>query len=49
MVLNAYLEGYLEPEATHGERKPPQGLSEEERCVLDLLLHEQAPPRQDAA
>jgi DNA topoisomerase-1 len=36
-VLNAYLEGYLEPEAQMVEVKPSSGLTEEERCVLKLL------------
>jgi DNA topoisomerase-1 len=34
VVLNAYLEGYLEPNA---EVKPSDGLTDEEECVLDLL------------
>ncbi|MBV9602182.1 MAG: DNA topoisomerase IB [Chloroflexi bacterium] len=37
VVLNAYLEGYLEPEAHVVEVKPSSGLTEEERCVLKLL------------
>jgi DNA topoisomerase-1 len=36
VVVNAYLEGYLEPEAAP-EVKPSRGLTEEERCVLRLL------------
>jgi DNA topoisomerase-1 len=35
VVVNAYLEGSLEPEA--GIHPPSQGLSEEEECVLSLL------------
>ena len=35
VVVNAYLEGSLEPEA--GANPPAQGLSEEEQCVLSLL------------
>jgi DNA topoisomerase-1 len=34
VVLNAYLEGSLQPEAG-GKRR--DGLSDEEQCVLDLL------------
>ena len=37
VVLNAYLEGSLEPEAGVAETKPPDGLTDEEQCVLDLL------------
>jgi DNA topoisomerase-1 len=37
VVLNAYLEGSLEPEAGVSEDKPDSGLTEEERCVLGLL------------
>ena len=37
IVVNAYLEGYLQPEA---EPKPDAGLTEEERCVLNLLESE---------
>jgi DNA topoisomerase-1 len=37
VVLNAYLEGYLEPEGTMVEVKPSSGLTDEERCVLKLL------------
>ena len=37
VVLNAYLEGSLEPEAGRAEVKLTLGLSEEERCVLALL------------
>ena len=35
VVVNAYLEGSLQPEA--GLDKPDDGLSEEEMCVLELL------------
>ena len=49
VVLNAYLEGYLEPEAAQGEPKPSEGLTEEERCVLDLLQHEHTPRHRAAA
>jgi DNA topoisomerase I len=38
VVVNAYLEGYLEPEAAP-EVKPSCGLTEEEQCVLKLLEH----------
>jgi DNA topoisomerase-1 len=37
VVLNAYLEGYLSPEAEFAEVKPSLGLTDEERCVLKLL------------
>ena len=37
VVLNAYLEGFLEPEARLVEVKPSQALSDEEQCVLRLL------------
>ena len=37
VVLNAYLEGFLEPEARLVEVKPTNGLSDEEQCVLGLL------------
>jgi DNA topoisomerase-1 len=37
VVLNAYLEGFLEPEARLVEVKPSQGLTHEEQCVLGLL------------
>jgi len=37
VVLNAYLEGSLEPEAGRGELKLTLGLSDEERCVLAVL------------
>jgi DNA topoisomerase-1 len=37
VVLNAYLEGYLEPEGGVAEPKPPHGLTDEEQCVLRLL------------
>jgi len=36
VVVNAYLEGYLSPDAV-AEVKPEHGLSDEERCVLNLL------------
>jgi DNA topoisomerase I len=35
VVVNAYIEGYLSPDAT--EVKPSHGMSEEEACVLNLL------------
>jgi DNA topoisomerase I len=35
VVVNAYLEGYLSPDAT--ELKPARGLTQEESCVLNLL------------
>jgi DNA topoisomerase-1 len=47
VVLNAYLEGYLEPEAGYAEVKPATGLTSEERCVLNLL--EGGPERGQAA
>ncbi|MBV9581278.1 MAG: DNA topoisomerase IB, partial [Chloroflexi bacterium] len=47
VVVNAYLEGYLEPEAAIAEVKPATGLTEEERCVLKLL--EADPPARQAA
>jgi DNA topoisomerase I len=37
VVLNAYLEGFLEPEARLVEVKPSEGLTHEEQCVLGLL------------
>jgi DNA topoisomerase I len=37
VVLNAYLEGYLEADAGIAEVKPDRDLTEEERCVLRLL------------
>ena len=37
VVLNAYLEGSLEPEARLRRAKPAQVLSDEERCVVALL------------
>src|SRR5918912_4641169 len=37
VVLNAYTEGFLEPEARLVEVKPTQSLSDEEQCVLGLL------------
>jgi DNA topoisomerase-1 len=37
LVLNAYLEGSLEPEAGVSEIRPAHGLSDEEQCVLGLL------------
>ncbi|HEV7666858.1 MAG TPA: DNA topoisomerase IB [Chloroflexota bacterium] len=37
VVLNAYLDGSLDPEAGVAERKPDAGLTTEERCVLKLL------------
>jgi DNA topoisomerase-1 len=37
VVLNAYLEGSLEPEGGVAEIKPDAGLTEEEHCVLGLL------------
>jgi DNA topoisomerase-1 len=37
VVLNAYLEGSLEPEARRSRAKPAQVLSDEERCVVALL------------
>jgi DNA topoisomerase-1 len=37
VVLNAYLEGSLDPEAGVSETKPASGLSAEEQCVLSLL------------
>ena len=37
VVLNAYIEGFLEPEARLVEVKPALGLSDEEQCVLGLL------------
>src|SRR5579871_1110809 len=41
VVVNAYLEGYLQPEA---EAKPDAGLTEEEACVLKLLEAEVTAP-----
>lgn len=37
VVLNAYLEGSLDPEAGVSETKPGHGLTDEELCVLGLL------------
>jgi hypothetical protein len=37
VVLNAYLEGSLEPEAGVSEIRPAHGLSADEQCVLGLL------------
>jgi DNA topoisomerase-1 len=37
VVLDAYLDGYLQADAGVAEVKPEQGLTEEERCVLRLL------------
>ena len=37
VVLNAYLEGSLEPEAGVSKSKPASGLSDEEQSVLGLL------------
>ncbi len=37
VVLNAYLEGFLDPEAGVSESKPTDRLSDEEQCVLGLL------------
>jgi DNA topoisomerase I len=37
VVLNAYLEGYLETDAVVAEVKPDRGLTSEEQCVLKLL------------
>ena len=37
VVLNAYLEGSLGPEAGRAEANLTHGSSEEERCVLALL------------
>jgi len=37
VVLNAYVEGYLEADAGVAEVKPSSGLTEEERCVVKLL------------
>jgi DNA topoisomerase I len=37
VVLNAYLEGYLEPEAGAAQTSQSSGLTDEERCVLRLL------------
>ena len=37
VVLNAYTEGFLEPEARLVHVKPALGLSDEEQCVLALL------------
>jgi DNA topoisomerase I len=37
VVVNAYLEGSLAPEAGIAEVKPESGLSEEEHCLLALL------------
>ena len=37
VVLNAYLEGSLDPQAGVSESRPEQGLSDEEQCVLELL------------
>jgi len=37
VVLNAYLEGYLQADAGAVDAKPSSGLTEEERCVLNLL------------
>jgi DNA topoisomerase I len=37
VVLNAYLTGLLSPDAGMVEVKPDAGLTDEERCVLDLL------------
>jgi DNA topoisomerase-1 len=43
VVLNAYLEGYLSPEAEFAEVKPSLGLTDEERCVLRLLENGERP------
>jgi DNA topoisomerase-1 len=45
VVVNAYLEGYLGPEA---EVKPSEGRSGEEDCVLRLLEQNIGPERQAA-
>ena len=37
VVVNAYLEGSLEPEAGVADPKPDDGLTHEEQCVLTLL------------
>ena len=37
VVLNAYLEGYLQADAGVAEVKPASGLTQEEQCVLKLL------------
>jgi DNA topoisomerase-1 len=37
VVVNAYLDGSLDPEAGVAEPKPDEGLTEEEHCVLGLL------------
>jgi DNA topoisomerase-1 len=37
VVLNAYLDGSLDPEGGVAENKPDSGLTDEERCVLGLL------------
>lgn len=37
VVLNAYLDGYLSPDAGVTQLKPGDGLTEEEECVLRLL------------
>lgn len=37
VVLNAYLEGYLQADAGVAERKPTSGLTDEERGVMQLL------------
>jgi DNA topoisomerase I len=37
VVVNAYLEGYLQADAGVAEVKPTSGLTDEERCVLKLL------------
>jgi DNA topoisomerase I len=42
VVVNAYLEGFLEPDAAVAEVKPDHGLTPEEQCVLKLL--EAGPP-----
>ncbi|GAC1314767.1 MAG: DNA topoisomerase IB [Chloroflexota bacterium] len=37
VVLNAYIDGALDPEAGFAEQKPDDALTGEERCVLSLL------------
>lgn len=48
VVLNAYLEGYLQADAGIVEQKPDHGFTDEERCVLELLENGAAQPTKAA-
>ena len=49
VVVNAYLEGYLDADAGLAETKPASALTPEEQCLLNLLERNEPPAHSKAA